>query len=220
MRVLWADDDPMIRSVMAMNLEAEGFDVQTVADGDEAYEAAVRSCPDVLVLDIMMPGRDGYTVLRDLRLNPATAEVPVVLLSAKATDAEVWEGWKAGADYYITKPFDPTELTVVHRSPPHRLVARHRVPAHRGRGVRTGTSEPFRLRRPPPRHMDRRPDRRGPRVHRRRARHRGRVAERTRSSSKPRALRRRATPSRASAVASTPRSTWSPESLPTSTTPV
>ena len=59
----------------------------------------------------MMPGRDGYTVLRDLRLNPATAEVPVVLLSAKATDAEVWEGWKAGADYYITKPFDPSELT-------------------------------------------------------------------------------------------------------------
>ena len=110
-RVLWADDDPMIRSVMATNLEAEGFEVQTVADGDEAYEAAVRSCPDILVLDIMMPGRDGYTVLRDLRLNPATAEVPVVLLSAKATDAEVWEGWKSGADYYITKPFDPTELT-------------------------------------------------------------------------------------------------------------
>ena len=110
-RVLWADDDPMIRSVMATNLEAEGFDVQTVADGDEAYEAAVRNCPDVLVLDIMMPGRDGYTVLRDLRLNPVTAEVPVVLLSAKATDAEVWEGWKAGADYYITKPFNPTELT-------------------------------------------------------------------------------------------------------------
>ena len=110
-RVLWADDDPMIRSVMAMNLEAEGFDVQTVSDGDAAYEEAVRDRPDVLVLDIMMPGRDGYAVLRALRLNPETAEVPVVLLSAKATDAEVWEGWKAGADYYITKPFNPTELT-------------------------------------------------------------------------------------------------------------
>jgi DNA-binding response OmpR family regulator len=110
-RVLWADDDPMIRSVMAMNLEAEGFEVQTVADGDAAYEEAVRDRPDVLVLDIMMPGRDGYAVLRALRLNPDTAEVPVVLLSAKATDAEVWEGWKAGADYYITKPFNPTELT-------------------------------------------------------------------------------------------------------------
>jgi DNA-binding response OmpR family regulator len=110
-RVLWADDDPMIRTVMATNLEAEGFDVQTVADGDAAYEATVRIHPDVLVLDIMMPGRDGYAVLRDLRSNPETAEVPVVLLSAKATDAEVWEGWKAGADYYITKPFDPTELT-------------------------------------------------------------------------------------------------------------
>jgi DNA-binding response OmpR family regulator len=101
----------MIRSVMAMNLEAEGFEVQTVADGDAAYEEAVRDRPDVLVLDIMMPGRDGYAVLRALRLNPETAEVPVVLLSAKATDAEVWEGWKAGADYYITKPFNPTELT-------------------------------------------------------------------------------------------------------------
>jgi DNA-binding response OmpR family regulator len=110
-RVLWADDDPMIRTVMATNLEAEGFDVQTVADGDAAYEAAVLICPDVLVLDIMMPGRDGYAVLRALRSNPATASIPVVLLSAKATDAEVWEGWKAGADYYITKPFNPTELT-------------------------------------------------------------------------------------------------------------
>ena len=110
-RVLWADDDPMIRAVMATNLEAEGFEVQTVSDGDAAYEEAVRERPDVLVLDIMMPGRDGYAVLRALRLNPDTAEVPVVLLSAKATDAEVWEGWKAGADYYITKPFNPTELT-------------------------------------------------------------------------------------------------------------
>ena len=109
--MLWADDDPMIRSVMAMNLEAEGFEVQTVSDGDAAYEEAVRARPDVLVLDIMMPGRDGYAVLRALRLNPETAEVPVVLLSAKATDAEVWEGWKAGADYYITKPFNPSELT-------------------------------------------------------------------------------------------------------------
>ena len=70
MRVLWADDDPMIRSVMATNLEAEGFDVQTVADGDAAYEEAVRIRPDVLVLDIMMPGHDGYAVLRELRLNP------------------------------------------------------------------------------------------------------------------------------------------------------
>jgi DNA-binding response OmpR family regulator len=111
MRVLWADDDPMIRTVMAMNLEAEGFNVETVADGDAAYEAAVRICPDILVLDIMMPGRDGYAVLRALRSNPVTAGVPVVLLSAKATDEEVWEGWKAGADYYITKPFNPTELT-------------------------------------------------------------------------------------------------------------
>ncbi len=110
-RVLCADDDPMIRRVVTITLEADGFDVCTVADGDAAYAEAIRSRPDVVVLDIMMPGRDGYDVLRALRLHPATADVPVVLLSAKATDAEVWEGWKAGADYYITKPFNPTELT-------------------------------------------------------------------------------------------------------------
>src|SRR5690349_12997 len=100
-RILCADDDPMIRRVVTITLEADGFDVCTVADGDAAYEEALRLHPDVVVLDIMMPGRDGYDVLRALRDNPATADVPVVLLSAKATDAEVWEGWKAGADYYI-----------------------------------------------------------------------------------------------------------------------
>ena len=110
-RILCADDDPMIRRVVTITLEADGFDVCTVADGDAAYEEALRHHPDVVVLDIMMPGRDGYDVLRALRENPETADVPVVLLSAKATDAEVWEGWKAGADYYMTKPFNPTELT-------------------------------------------------------------------------------------------------------------
>lgn len=101
----------MIRALLAINLGAGGFEIHTAEDGHSAYSEAVRLAPDVIVLDIMMPGQDGYTVLQALRAHPTTASTPVVLLSAKATDAEVWEGWQAGADYYITKPFDPTELS-------------------------------------------------------------------------------------------------------------
>jgi DNA-binding response OmpR family regulator len=69
-----------------------------------------RSLPDLIVLDVMMPGRDGFDVLEQLKARPRTAVIPVVLLTAKAADADVWEGWKSGADYYMTKPFDPGEL--------------------------------------------------------------------------------------------------------------
>lgn len=109
-RVLYADDDPAMRTLFALNLEAEGFQVETVPDGDQAYEAAVGEHPDLIVLDVMMPGRDGFTVLRALKENPDTSQIPVVLLTAKATDADVWEGWRSGADYYITKPFQVDEL--------------------------------------------------------------------------------------------------------------
>jgi DNA-binding response OmpR family regulator len=110
-RVLVADDEATIRQLLELNLRAEGLEVVVCGDGDDAYHA-LRSgpVPDLIILDVMMPGRDGLDLLRDLRSDPATSEVPVVLLTAKATDAEVWEGWTAGADYYITKPFDLDEL--------------------------------------------------------------------------------------------------------------
>ena len=109
-RVLYADDDPGMRTLFEMNLEAEGFDVHIVPDGDAAYQAAHDLMPDLIVLDIMMPGPDGYTVLRALKQHPRTRDIPVVLLTAKATDEDVWEGWKSGADYYITKPFNVDEF--------------------------------------------------------------------------------------------------------------
>jgi DNA-binding response OmpR family regulator len=109
-RVLFADDDPGMRAIVLMNLEAEGFDVTVVRDGDTALGEIERTLPDLIVLDVMMPGMDGYDVLRRLKSNPKTAEIPVVLLTAKAADTDVWEGWKSGADYYMTKPFDPDEL--------------------------------------------------------------------------------------------------------------
>ena len=108
--MLFADDDPGMRAIVSINLEAEGFEVTTVEDGDEALREIERVHPDLIVLDVMMPGYDGFAVLDRLKGNPETAAIPVVLLTAKATDADVWEGWRSGADYYMTKPFKPEEL--------------------------------------------------------------------------------------------------------------
>lgn len=109
-RILVADDDPDILELVSYNLEAEGFEVLRAVDGDEAWSLARNAAPDVVVLDVMMPERDGLDVLASLKSHPRTRHIPVVLLTAKATDAEVWEGWRAGADYYITKPFNLDEL--------------------------------------------------------------------------------------------------------------
>jgi DNA-binding response OmpR family regulator len=108
--IVFADDDPGMRSLVVINLEAEGFTVTTAEDGNAALDEIERLHPDLVVLDVMMPGRDGLQVLQELRSRPAIAGIPVVLLTAKATDADVWEGWKAGADYYMTKPFKPEDL--------------------------------------------------------------------------------------------------------------
>ncbi|HWS48107.1 MAG TPA: response regulator [Acidimicrobiia bacterium] len=110
LHVLFADDDPGMRAIVMINLEAEGFEVTVVEDGDRALQEVERLRPDLIVLDVMMPGQDGFTVLQALKARPETATIPVVLLTAKATDADIWEGWRSGADYYMTKPFKPEEL--------------------------------------------------------------------------------------------------------------
>ncbi len=109
-RVLVVDDDASVVEVIAANLEAEGYDVETAGDGVEAWDRVVSSVPDLLVLDWMLPGRNGIDLLADLRRHPRTQNLPVVLLSAKARDEEIWAGWQAGADYYLTKPFRIEQL--------------------------------------------------------------------------------------------------------------
>ena len=109
-RILIADDDPDILELLTLNLEHEGFEVLGASDGDEAWALVRDAMPDLVVLDVMMPERDGLDVLTSLKAHPRTRHIPVVLLTAKATDAEVWEGWRAGADYYMTKPFNLDEL--------------------------------------------------------------------------------------------------------------
>ncbi|GAC1321163.1 MAG: hypothetical protein NVSMB12_21190 [Acidimicrobiales bacterium] len=107
---LVVDDEPTIRELVSLNLEAEGMLVRTADNGDDAERIARSMLPDVIILDVMMPGRDGYDVLASLKSDELTRNIPVVLLTAKATDDEVWRGWTSGADYYITKPFNIDEL--------------------------------------------------------------------------------------------------------------
>ncbi len=109
-RVLVADDDENIRDLVELNFMMEGYEVLTAANGYEAEVIVRREQPDVVILDIMMPGRDGLAVLRSMRADPATHDIPVVLLTAKATNGEVLDGWRAGAAGYTTKPFDPGDL--------------------------------------------------------------------------------------------------------------
>ncbi len=109
-RVLVVDDDPVIQSLLRVNFEMEGYEVIVACDGVEGLERARNDDPHVVVCDIMMPRMDGLTVARELKADPATADIPILLLSAKAQEADVRAGEEAGADDYVTKPFDPLNL--------------------------------------------------------------------------------------------------------------
>ena len=109
-KVLVIDDDPVILELLRVNFEIEGFAVVSAGDGKEGLERARRDKPDLILSDIMMPRMDGLELVTQLRGDPKTRAVPVILLSAKAQNAEVKAGLEAGADDYVTKPFDPLEL--------------------------------------------------------------------------------------------------------------
>lgn len=109
-RVLVVDDDPVIQSLLRVNFEMEGYEVIVACDGVEGLERARNDAPHVVVCDIMMPRMDGLTVARELKADPATADIPILLLSAKAQEADLRAGEEAGADDYVTKPFDPLNL--------------------------------------------------------------------------------------------------------------
>jgi CheY-like chemotaxis protein len=109
-RVLVVDDDPQVLRLLRVNFELEGYDVALASNGEEALAAVAAELPDVMVCDVMMPGIDGLEVVRRLRADPATAKLPVVVVSAKAQQADLAHGKEAGADEYVTKPFDPQDL--------------------------------------------------------------------------------------------------------------
>jgi CheY-like chemotaxis protein len=108
--VVVADDDDVLRSLLVLNLEAEGLRVHEAENGAKALQFALMHQPDLIVLDVMMPVHDGLKVLRALKEEPTTASIPVIVLSARAAADEIEEGWAAGADFYLTKPFRMEQL--------------------------------------------------------------------------------------------------------------
>lgn len=109
-RVVVADDDPDIVDILKLNLTAVGFEVLAATDGEAARDLVLQAKPDLVVLDVMMPKMDGFEVLAAIRARSQTRDIPVVMLTARSGDKDVWQGWESGADYYITKPFDLEEL--------------------------------------------------------------------------------------------------------------
>jgi DNA-binding response OmpR family regulator len=108
--ILIVDDDPTITTLLRMTFELEGHVVVTAPDGAQALELARRIHPAAMVVDVMMPEMDGLELIRQLRSNEATADIPVVCCSARAMSTDVQAGMDAGADDYMTKPVDPLEL--------------------------------------------------------------------------------------------------------------
>jgi len=112
-RVLVIDDEAPIRLLCRVNLEAERMDVLEAADGETGLETARAEKPDVVLLDVMMPGMDGWQVAERLVEDPETADIPIVFLTARAELRDRARGLELGGVDYITKPFNPTELAAV-----------------------------------------------------------------------------------------------------------
>ena len=109
-RVLVVDDDEVIRQLISVNLELEGFEVFTAVDGQDCLDTIKDVSPDVVTLDVMMPRLDGWETAARLREDPDLSTVRVVLLSARAQEADLERGQRIGVDAYLTKPFDPDDL--------------------------------------------------------------------------------------------------------------
>jgi DNA-binding response OmpR family regulator len=110
-KLLIVDDDPLVVRMLQMTFELEGYKVITASDGEEGLKRVREELPDVIVLDVMMPKLDGLAVTRALKADAATSAIPILLCSAKTSDADVKNGLSAGANDYITKPVQLKALT-------------------------------------------------------------------------------------------------------------
>jgi len=115
-RVLVVDDDEVIRQLIAVNLQLEGFDVDTAVDGQDCLDRVGEVGPDVITLDVMMPRLDGWGTAVRLREDPETAHIRVVMITARAQERDLARGEEIGVDAYVTKPFDPAELIRIVRN--------------------------------------------------------------------------------------------------------
>jgi CheY-like chemotaxis protein len=112
-RALVVDDSPAVRELIRVNLELEGFDVRTAGDGVEALEVLSSWLPDVVTLDVMMPRLDGFGLLQRMRADERTARLPAVVVSGRAQAADRQRVDRAGADAFLSKPFEPSDLVTL-----------------------------------------------------------------------------------------------------------
>jgi DNA-binding response OmpR family regulator len=110
-RILVCDDDELLRELLQFRLEAKGFDVVVAGDGREALASIQTAHPDAVVLDAMMPGMDGFEVLRRLREEDGTRDIPVIMLTARKGERDIVDALRLGASDYLSKPFIPDELS-------------------------------------------------------------------------------------------------------------
>jgi two-component system, OmpR family, alkaline phosphatase synthesis response regulator PhoP len=109
-KILVVDDERHIVRLVEVNLSRAGYEVETAYDGVEALEKVKENDLDMIVLDVMMPRMDGFEVLKRLQADSDTQDIPVIMLTAKAQDADIFRGWSSGVSSYLTKPFNPREL--------------------------------------------------------------------------------------------------------------
>jgi DNA-binding response OmpR family regulator len=115
-RILVVDDEDSVRQLFQIMLQHEGYDVLLATNGAEALLTAHRETPDLIILDWMMPVMDGLSALRQLRSDPATSHIPILMLTARQSDSDTHAALVEGADVYLTKPFEPQEvLSVISR---------------------------------------------------------------------------------------------------------
>jgi len=109
--ILVVEDDADIRELLKFSLSKEGYKVAVCATAEEAEKVLAKSIPDLVLLDLMLPGKDGYTFCKELRANQKTALVPVMMVTARVEDADIVAGLEVGADDYVSKPFSPRVLS-------------------------------------------------------------------------------------------------------------
>ena len=109
-RILVADDDSTIRRFIVTLLADRGYEIHEAADGEQAFKVAEKVKPDLMLLDLIMPFRDGFDVLQDLKQTPETRKIPIIIMSVKDREEEIVKGLNMGAEDYVVKPFNSLEL--------------------------------------------------------------------------------------------------------------
>lgn len=109
-RIFIIEDDPDICEILEYNLQQEGFDTETFNDGEKALSAVLNNPPDLILLDLMLPGRNGLEIARIIRKDDHSFNLPIIMITARSEEMDVLQGLEQGADDYITKPFRPKEV--------------------------------------------------------------------------------------------------------------